>query len=171
MATVIAILFLCSLLLPSVANFFRGLRATWLLFVIWVAVVLLEQRWHLGQILAVIAKRKRVFIVLFMWTLIILVNMLLGRGFTGSIHLMSAVTLGMIVLMEMSHTSLDDGSHDRIVYVLIILLGIETARSIPTLWNEPLLARAGMSADAPTALKSRRLLVASASTPFTRVLP
>lgn len=157
-STVLAILFIVSLVSPLMSWIGRGLLLSWVVFALWLLAVSFRQRLFLHRLLKTAAKRQVELFMLGAWLLVVFSNAILGRGYSGVMHLMIMVTLAMTVFMEIVYTEERDESRKVIVTAVIVFLGLEALRSLPTLWSEPLLPRLIMAAGAGSSLYQRAVL-------------
>lgn len=140
-STILAICFIATLVLPSVSCLGRGLRSTLPIFIIWLLLFPMENRVSVSFLLSVFKKRRFELSMLIVWFLVVLLNAVLGRGYTGWTHVIFTVMLGMIIFMQTVYAALKPKAFKSIVFWTIILLGIETARSLPMLFSHPGIAK------------------------------
>ena len=141
MSTVLAICFMATLVSPLIGMKLRGLRGTWIFFLLWIFLFTIENRVSLSLYLSTFRKRNFVILMFVLWFLVVLLNAVLERGYTGWTHVMHTMTLGMIIFMQITYAALKQKAFRTIVFWTIILIGLEAARSLPTLFYNPGIAR------------------------------
>jgi len=95
----------------------------------------------MSLLLSALRKRRFEVSMIILWLLVVLLNAILARGYTGWSHVMLTVTLGMIIIMQVAYAELKRKAFNTIVFWTIILLGIEALRSLPMLFSNPGIAR------------------------------
>jgi O-antigen ligase len=82
--------------------------------------------------------KKRFELLMFSgWLIMLLMNAVLGRGYTGGHHIIIMVTLCMIIFVRIAYSSLKPEAFGTVAFLTLILLGIDAARSLPTLFSNP----------------------------------
>jgi hypothetical protein len=125
--------FLLSVLLPIITRTV-GLKATWLVFAIWMA--------SSASVAFSKSNRARLPIItiasMAVWLGVIVVNIVFDRGAPKSalIHLLMGVSHVMAVVMGAVVGMASDWVKRSILVVVIVLLGIQAAISLPTLYTE-----------------------------------
>lgn len=157
-STILGIVFIISLVSPLVSWIGRGLVFSWGVFALWLLTVSFRRRLFWRRVFQEASKRRGELVMLGVWFLVVFFNVFVGRGYTGTRHLMIMLTLLMIVLMEMVYTEILEGAREIILTAIVLWLGLETLRSVPVLWSEPLLPRVIMAAGAESSLYERAVL-------------
>lgn len=143
-SSLLAVGFILALVSPFVSHVGHGLVAAWLLYLSWIILVTLEAPSIWDRVLREAIGRKLELLMYACWLAIIFVNVALGRGYSGIVQLEIALTVGMVLLMDLVYVAKGDRIRNTLITLLIILLGGEALRSLPVLWSEPLLARWSM---------------------------
>ena len=106
---VLAVLFIVTQISPLLGWVGHGLVSSWSVYALWMVAVLIENRRSWRKTREEISNRRIEIAALIGWVLVILVSYMSGRGYTGRQHLMLAVNLSMVVLMELIYTARGDG--------------------------------------------------------------
>jgi O-antigen ligase len=139
-----ALAFILSLVSPLVGYVGRGLVTAWIAFPIWLLISIFERAHFWRDIHHEVLTRKFELAMIIAWALVVYLNAIWNRGYTGDIHSMNVTTLSMIVFLEIAVTVRRDGSREAIMLLFVILLGIEVIRSLPTLLSTELIVRKSM---------------------------
>ena len=151
---VLAVLFVLAQVSPLISIVGHGFRLSWFMYGLWVIFAVFTNAPARQRMLREASARRFELLAFAGWGLVILLNLLLGRSYSGSRHLMGVVNLGMIISLEMYYTAQEDNRGRAISSASFALLGFEALRSLPTLWLEPMLARQVMLLDASFYLSS-----------------
>ncbi len=141
LALFFAVLFVETLISPMISYAAHGLVVGWPVYLIWLAVVLIPNKRVLGRLIVQMRRRRFELVAFGLWTAVVLVNYLGGRGYAGGSHLIHTITLGMVLFLEMVYAAKGWRQRRYLLTSIVILLGLEALRSLPVLWTEANLAR------------------------------
>ena len=133
LSTLVALLFVAALVLPSVSYVGHGLVTAWLMFPVWLMLVLFEDRRLITRVRRVAAGRRLELTMFVCWLLVVAANAVMQRGYTGDIHLRNTITLGMVIVMDLVFTAQGESRRATFVTAFLAVLGLEVLRSLPTL--------------------------------------
>ncbi len=134
-STFVAVAFIASIMSPYMALIGRGLRTSWPLFALWCVVAGLECRKTFSLTMREARRRRLELGALTGWFMVVLLNWGLDRGYTSGIHVVSSITLLMIVVMGTVYAGRQDGTYAAAVIGILAVLGIDALRSLPSLWS------------------------------------
>lgn len=141
LAMVLAVAFVTLLVSPFLDSSGQGIKKAWLIFLWWVLVVAADRGGGINHALRELTQRKFEISSLFFWLLVVLINATLARGYTWDLHIISMVSMCMAVAVQLYYAAQPDQGYDTFLNTVILLVGLEILRSLPTLWNTPALAR------------------------------
>lgn len=144
----LALLFVVSLVSPFLGSAGHGLRTSWVLYFAWFLSMRYDHPQLRKRVVQEFRSRRFELAMLACWTMVVVFNALLGRGYTGIVHLRAIITLDMLVVMEITYTAMSPRSHRTIATAVLLLLGLEVTRSLPTLLSQPFLSRSIMQVGA-----------------------
>lgn len=123
----------------------QALRRAWVIYFLWLLTTLFWKRGSLNRTILELKHRRTEFFFLFCWLIIVLLNAAFDRGYTWDLHLLIMLTMAMIIIMGLCYSGQRDGSFELLLTMVIIFIGLEVLRSLPTLWSQPTLARTVMA--------------------------
>lgn len=134
----LATLFLLSVVMPAPAKLV-GLKLPWGLFLLW----LLSRTSVRSSINSVMAGSRGAggVLLVVMWTAVVGVNAVTGRGGSGRIHLIVAVSMMMAAVMGAYSSRWGRRPFVALMSAATLVLGLEAAVSLPTLLLEGGIAR------------------------------
>jgi len=138
----VAVLCLAYMSIPLLSYYGHDVKSLWPLFVIWAFLLLLDRSTDWAQIFALFRRQQFPLLMLCCWIAIILLNTLLGRGYSGDQHLYSTITTITVLLMAMYYSSRPDASYRVLAIAVICFQGFESLRALPQLLAGSNLARA-----------------------------
>ncbi|MFH1993181.1 MAG: O-antigen ligase family protein [Pseudomonadota bacterium] len=141
LSNVAGLIFLISLVSPFVGAIGHGLKTTWPAFLLWTLAIIFDRTVERKAILNVIVRQRFELLMLVCWTLVVLINFILGRGYTGGLHLINTLTFDMLVFFGIIYTAKKDDSYKIMAIWFFVLIGFEVIRSIPVILSQPFLAR------------------------------
>ena len=136
-----AALFVMTLVSPYLNSSGHGIRNSWAVYSLWLMSIFFWKRGALNKTFIEMKRRKYEVILLLSWLMVVMLNAVLARGYTWDLHLFSMLTMSMVIFMQLSYSAQHDGSDDVLLMAVIVFIGLEVLRSIPTLWSQPALAR------------------------------
>lgn len=140
-STFLAVGFIASLVFPYLGLLGKGVWSTWSLFIAWLFIFASENRRFVSSVLSACRRRRFELLMLSGWLIVVLMNAVLGRGYTGWQHMIAMVSLCMIVFIQITYSSLKPEVFRTILFWTMILLGINMARSLPVLLADPGIAK------------------------------
>lgn len=130
--------FLLSVIMP-ISSKLVGLKLVWGIFGLWAMVVFLGGRFLRGTATKGVGLTGLVLMIA--WTAVVVTNAVIGRGGSGRIHSIIAITMLMGSMMGTYSAWFDRGGVARIITALALVLGLQALVSIPTLFSEGGIAR------------------------------
>jgi len=122
-----------SLLSPFLNSNFHGLKLTFIIFFLWLITFYLFDKKNIIYFFKTIYKRKYEFFSFIVFSVIITINYLSGRVYSGYIHFTILISILIPFFKEISYAHCSNKITDSIKYALLLMISLETLYSLPIL--------------------------------------
>ena len=134
-------------ILPFLLQDGHPLRKAWFVFGCWMIVAPFHKADALQRFFIKIKRRQLELACLGCWLFVVLVNAIIGRGYTSDLHLLNTINMILVVIVAMFYSAQLDGSFNTLIAIVITAIGVESFRSLSALVAEPGIARQIMQPD------------------------
>lgn len=142
MSSWFALFFTATFMIPYLTKSgYNVLKMVFGSYLLWFLFLMLSNKTSFKKVIKLISQRKNESIALLGWLMVVLFNAVAGRGFSGWFQAYHMMFMFLFITMNWAYSIMNRDLLNGLRLAMIIILGIQAAISLPTLYEYPKIAR------------------------------